>query len=258
MKNLTTIILLSLLLGVINTQGQTFSFSGQVIDKLDTTPIAQVNVNIRGTSQGTSTNTEGHFSIIVAHGDTIDITSVQHHPVSLIAFMSEAGEQITIILEPIVYELEEVTVDGFSKDYIRHKILNPDYVYNPHAIDLNMPSTEDIMNPDMDDYDSSPYPGAGPVGGGGGIGLGWDKKEKHRKWQNEELRKWMHDEETLNKRLVPEYISRIIPLTEEQLEAFLKYCEQDMTQGLQVSEYEFAVVVKECYQEFLESQAQMH
>lgn len=244
-------ILLLLLLSGSLAQAQTFLFSGRVLDKLDTTAIAQVNINVRGTDVGTSSDAEGRFALQVNHGDTIDITSVQHQPVSLLAFMSESGEEVTILLEPIVYELEEVTIDGFSKDYIKYKILNPDYVYDPHAIDLNMPSTEDIMNPDMDDYDSAPYPGAGPAGGGGGIGLNWDKNEKHRKWQNDELRKWMNDEETVHKRLVPEYVARLIPLTDEQLEGFLKFCGQDMTQALELTEYDFAVVVKECYEAYL-------
>lgn len=90
---------------------QTKPISGTVVDS-DSLPLPAVNVTIKGTSTGTSTDFDGKYSIEAAEGDQLNFTSMgftdQTQTVG-------SGDEINVMMQEDVGQLDEVVVQGYGK-----------------------------------------------------------------------------------------------------------------------------------------------
>ncbi|WP_299521182.1 SusC/RagA family TonB-linked outer membrane protein [Winogradskyella sp.] len=85
--------------------------SGTVTDKADAMPLPGVNILIKGTSRGASTDFDGKFSIEVNQGETIVVSYVGYRTQEII-YNGEAS--IDVALEEDAAELDEVVLIGYG------------------------------------------------------------------------------------------------------------------------------------------------
>jgi iron complex outermembrane receptor protein len=98
--------------GNVTLQAQNVEVSGTVVDAQDGTPLPGVNIILKGTSTGTSTNTDGAFSLRVPSlQDTLVASFVgyitQEIPIN-------GRSTIDIDLAPDVQQLDDVVVVGYG------------------------------------------------------------------------------------------------------------------------------------------------
>lgn len=87
-------------------------FTGIVVDSASLTALAQVNVQIKGGSTGTSTDEKGFFSIRALRSDTLVFSLVGYEPLVLPLATYEAG---MIRLSEKYTLLQAVTIDEYRR-----------------------------------------------------------------------------------------------------------------------------------------------
>lgn len=90
---------------------------GQIVDSLTNLPIDFVNISEKGTTNGTISDTEGRFSMLVRPGSTINISCLGYIPTTLIA--STRKQTVTIKMKPSDIQLTEVVVKPKKERYRR-------------------------------------------------------------------------------------------------------------------------------------------
>ena len=85
--------------------------TGKVTDIKDDAPLSGASVKVRGTSQGTSTNTEGVFSLTVTGGATLEISAVGYLPKVV---KTESGKAVEVSLKSDTKNLNEVVVTALG------------------------------------------------------------------------------------------------------------------------------------------------
>ncbi|GAA3972886.1 carboxypeptidase-like regulatory domain-containing protein [Mucilaginibacter dorajii] len=85
--------------------------TGMVIDKKDKSPLPGVSVRIKGTSTGTVTNTQGHFSLKVPANGKLTINYIGYESKEITI---TPNADVAVILEPSSKHLQEVVVIGYG------------------------------------------------------------------------------------------------------------------------------------------------
>ena len=106
MKNWLPILALWFVLPIYS-QTSEMAISGRVTDVWDT-PIPNVNVLLTGTQRGTQTDEGGWFSLNAQANEVLMFSSLGYGSYKLV--VPETGEELKIILSPMVTELDEVTL----------------------------------------------------------------------------------------------------------------------------------------------------
>lgn len=110
-KNLIFLITILLLLCQQFVFAQVMNISGKVIDNADRTAIPGVAVTIKGTSKGTTTNTEGKYNIKATKGDLLVFSFIGMEPV---AVMVGSNPVINVQMKTAANEIDEIVVVGYS------------------------------------------------------------------------------------------------------------------------------------------------
>ncbi len=105
---LSSIILL--LVGIIHVNAETI-ISGLVLDANTKQPLPAANIQISGTYKGTISNVDGFFVITIDESSAILTTSyIGYKSKSTNVSFRDLGREIKILLEPIIFEGETITV----------------------------------------------------------------------------------------------------------------------------------------------------
>lgn len=103
-----------------------------------------VKINIKGTSRGTFTDETGFFSIAVLKTDTLHFSTLGYAPRTYYLKPADRRkEELTtaILMDPVYYELDAVTVRGLTLDAFKREFLAlqlPDDQLSPNAfVDVN-------------------------------------------------------------------------------------------------------------------------
>jgi len=106
-----------------------YSLSGTVVSKSDNSPIPGVNVLIAGTTNGTSTDFDGNFTLDVKNGDVLQFSYVGFVTQSI----TISGQtSLNVVLEEDQNQLDEVVVIGYGTAKKSHltgsisKVVNDD------------------------------------------------------------------------------------------------------------------------------------
>ena len=91
--------------------GQQFEISGVVTGADVDMPLPGATVTLKGTTQGTVTNTDGEFTLSASSGDILVVSFVGYLPREI---PIENQTEFDIVLEPDIGELEEVVVVGYG------------------------------------------------------------------------------------------------------------------------------------------------
>jgi len=88
-----------------------YSLSGTVVSKSDNSPIPGVNVLIAGTTDGTTTDFDGNFTMEVKNGDVLQFSYVGFETQSI----TISGQtSLNVVLEEDLNQLDEVVVVGYG------------------------------------------------------------------------------------------------------------------------------------------------
>ncbi|ANQ51869.1 TonB-dependent receptor [Flammeovirga sp. MY04] len=115
---LSNLFILSLLLffSIGIAQAQEFTLSGTVTSDADKGPIPGVTVFIKGTSNGTVTNIDGKYTILLKEDDKGKTLVFNHIGMINQEFTIGDQTQLNVSMIPDMEELEEVTVVGYSSE----------------------------------------------------------------------------------------------------------------------------------------------
>jgi len=108
-KRLTAVILSALLLCTSLHAQQRVTLSGTVVDALG--PVISAGVVQVGTNNGTVTDMDGHFTLTVPAGSTVEISTLGYLPQQIVVNESKT---VTITLEEDNLQLEETVVVGYG------------------------------------------------------------------------------------------------------------------------------------------------
>lgn len=97
----------------LHTIGQTVPVTGKVTDVVGA-PVANANVVVKGTQTGTSTNSEGTFSLNATVGKTLVISAIGYTSKEVVVTNNNGAFTANITLEASVNKLDEVVVVGYG------------------------------------------------------------------------------------------------------------------------------------------------
>lgn len=245
----TTTLILSLLLGFsVSVQAQDMpeliTIRGVILSVADSLPVPYVNITSSGSDFGTISNDEGFFYISVMSTDTLTFSSVNHQNANIPASRFPRNEKAVLFLIPTTYNIQEVTINEFSKEWIRDQILNGDIPPDPYDVDIYIPP-DVVMT-----KDPAPKPKApNETHAAGGIGLGnmLDFKAKDIQRQKDEVAKWQNRDAKMKQRYGKERIQSLVPVPDEEIEDFKRFCNLPDAFILNAPEYDLMLAIKECY-----------
>ncbi len=107
----TKFALLLIFLFSVHAFAQDILISGTVISTEDNIAVPGVNVIVKGTSRGVSTDFDGNYSITVTKGETLEFSSLGFKTVSV---QIDNQTILNISLEPDIASLDEVVVVGYG------------------------------------------------------------------------------------------------------------------------------------------------
>ena len=108
----TRFTLLLILLFTVNAFAQDKSVSGTVLSSEDNMPVPGVNVIVKGTARGISTDFDGGYSIKVSQGETLEFSSIGFKTVSILI---QNQTTINVSLELDIASLDEIVVIGYGQ-----------------------------------------------------------------------------------------------------------------------------------------------
>lgn len=116
---------------------QTRSVSGRVTSGADNAPLAGVSVTVKGTGQGTTTDSAGNFTLNVPAGATLQFSSVNYLPQEVAVGQSST---LNVTLGGAAGNLNEVVVIGYQS-VRRRDLTGAVGVINPAAANRNVANT---------------------------------------------------------------------------------------------------------------------
>ena len=145
MKTLLNALLFCLLLVPTTLMAQS-TVTGTVTDKADAMPLPGVNILIKGTTRGASTDFDGKYSIEVNQGETIVVSYVGYKTQEIVF---DGQSTVDVSLEEDAAQLDEVVLIGYgattkkdatgsvdvvsSKDFNQGAIVSTDQLLNGKA-----------------------------------------------------------------------------------------------------------------------------
>jgi hypothetical protein len=95
----------------------------RLLSSADSSTIPYANIILHRTHSGTITNNDGYFSLEMLNIDSLEVTSVGYKKTILkIPSYYTGFETLTFYMEPVLYNVGEVTVEGEAQqlDYFEH------------------------------------------------------------------------------------------------------------------------------------------
>lgn len=207
---------------------------GKIIDVGDSLGMPYANIYGVQSRKGTTTDADGTFSFNVLPGDTLRISSIGFVTKQWIVPLDIAlKNNVVIVMYRELYDIDEVTI--MPRD-IRQDIMN---VPPPDA------------PPVSPHFPHTPRFGVGP---NGSITFGFDSKAKHIREQQQHVAQWNYEEamrEYIAFRYNPTFIKQFVPLSDEQMEHFMNYCNLPADFIVSSNDYDLAKAIKQCYGSFV-------
>ncbi|MES2108221.1 MAG: SusC/RagA family TonB-linked outer membrane protein [Bacteroidota bacterium] len=108
MKKILLLNLCLLLLAVNQLLAQTHTVTGKVTAKEDGLPLPGVSVTIKGTTNGTQTDVNGHYSLSVTDGGQLSFTFLGYAA----QLLTPSGDKLDVVMTATAQQLGEVVVTG--------------------------------------------------------------------------------------------------------------------------------------------------
>ena len=224
--------------------------SGSVIDKESKTPVPYVHIYTKTSKQGTTTDERGHFAIIIDRADTLIFSSVGFDKYRLHLKSDDARSVYHVIIEmnSKTYELEPVVVNAYmSFDEFKKEVLDLNMPAEKNEFSLNIPKGYKLPPENGDGSILNPsIKMKGPVSALYDLfskeGKERDKLELYRRQKRNEI--------IIESKYNLEVVKRVTHLDEKDAKRFLDWCKFEDDYILGASDYDLAVAMLKCLDEF--------
>lgn len=259
LRNLTTLLILLSGFGLLHAQQPVVTIQGTLVSILDSTPIPQAHITSFGSQVITTTDEDGRFTLQVAANDTLIVSTIQYQQEFVAVSGIQQPTDYVLYLAPVTYQLGEITINEFSKDRFRRAFMELKLPPDKYAVDMKIPDNFDWSYVPANET-KVPAPN-NPNGQMGGITIatvsfGKDKFQKVKEKQELAIAQWQTEDqrrENIRKKFSGAVVQRIVPITDEQLEDFLKFCKLNDVFIEEASDYHIAAAIKDCYLAFVDT-----
>ena len=232
-------------------QAQSFiKVSGSVIDKESKAPVPYVHIYTKSWEKGTTTDDRGHFSIIIDRSDTLIFSSVGFDKYRFRVKSDDARSIYHVIIEmnSKTYELEPVVVHAYmSFDEFKQQILDMDIPTEKEEFSLNIPPGYKLPPENGDGSMLNPsVKMKGPISA---LYDAFSKEGKERKRLGA-LQQRKAEEKTIALKYNLDVVKKVTHLGSEDAKRFMEWCKFEEDYILQATDYELAVAMLKCLDEF--------
>ena len=232
------------------TFAQQIQVSGQVTDSVSHAPLPLVHVYAPATAQGIVTDDEGKFLITMNRSDTLVFTSVGFKKYLFYVTGEENIDvyRITIEMIPATYELEPVRVTAYrDASALKQAVLSLNIPMEKKGFTLDIPSGYVVPSDGPTTHTKEPAVVIrGPVSALYNV---FSKEAKEQK-KLAAYRTEKHDQKIIESKYNPEVVKHLTDLSDEEVKAFMAWCIFEDTFILETSEYDLAIAVLACLDEF--------
>ena len=236
----------SLMVALTTADAQEILIKGKVTDKASHETVPFVNILNKHKNTGTASNADGTFKILIDLGDTLWFSAIGYSGYSLLVTKQLQEVHIDIKLDQVSMELQPVKVFAYRDlASLKQAIINMDVPAETGApTNLSLP-------PVQPGHNGSDMKIVGVNGAITGLinGLGLNKEhnelQKLKKFQDEESRR-----RQINLKFNEKIVRRWTNLEGEKLTDFMEFCKLSENFILSASEYELALAVHTCLDEF--------
>ena len=222
-------------------------FEGKVVGAEMGAPVSGVHVFNLHRDYVAVSKEDGVFNLPVKAGDTLKFTSVGYETllVPLQQDFQKQGQQL-VILQPKVYELEEVVVNPFpSERELKQQILEAELPEEENKVDLALDQVE--YHSPQDPNEGPKMAISGPISGLVNAFSGKAKARRKLQENKVEDKRRAYIDSRYNKEVVME----VTGLEEgEKLDAFMNSCTISDGFITDASEYELYDAILSCYKNF--------
>ncbi|MDX1629526.1 MAG: carboxypeptidase-like regulatory domain-containing protein [Fulvivirga sp.] len=250
MRLLLSIVTLNLMLvGTVAGQQHKIEISGRIIDKITEEAVPFVHVYNLSTTEGTASNAEGEFTIMMSKTDTLQFSAIgfETFAFTLKPGISNQKLEVTIALNATTLELEPVKVFAFrDEDALKRAILDLEI---PNELDkskkLVIPGVKEAVE------ESAPSTSSGLSLGGPLTAIAnIFSKERKEKKKLGQLEKDYEYQKLLTSKYNKEIVMKITNLPADKIEDFMEFCVLEDSFIFRATEYELAVVLHDCLADF--------
>lgn len=240
--------------GLMAQDAQLILVEGRVLSSSDSMPIPFAHVWGNQRNVGAITDSNGYFQIYAYQNDSLSFSivgyGIQAQPVPPEA----QTKHVDFWLYVNAYEIDEVTVLPYTREQFPRMFMNLQLPPDKYAINLNLPE---------------PPPSVGPkhtLKPGMRIALGIltgnlyaivpEKVIFKERWEQGQVDKWLSNEQYLERiaqKYNPTYVKLVVPVAEDEVAAFIKFCDLKNDFIDAATEYEIGEAIKECYTAWVSS-----
>jgi hypothetical protein len=222
---------------------------GTIVDSQSQSPVPFVHVYTTTHRKGTISDELGHFELSLRTSDTLIFSSVGYET-KIIAFSADGERRLRemkIELHPKTYQLDPVqvtahpTIEQFKQDVLKLELEEKE------KFKLNVPKGARLPPEGPNDVNLNPT-----IAIGGAIGALYDalSREGKEKRKIEAMRERALDFREVDYRYNVDVVRRVTNLDEERAKRFMEWCKFEDEFILKSSEYEIAVAMLKCLDEF--------
>lgn len=253
MKGILSIVAILLLGMSIYAQNNTVTLvEGRLMDTTDSSAVPYAHVWGKRGNTGTITDTAGYFRIYVHADDTLVFSAVGYGMQKRAIPVDAAHNHVTFWIDENSYGIDEVIVLPFSKERFKDEFVNLQLPPDKYAINLNLPKPPPYPHPSF----SLKKPAT--------IALSIltmtfkfniyemlpEKVAFKERWEQKQVDKWVTQEqylERLSHKYNAQFVQSIVSVSDEQVEAFMKFCDLQPAFIDTATEYDIAFAIRECY-----------
>ncbi|HEX5171097.1 MAG TPA: carboxypeptidase-like regulatory domain-containing protein [Cyclobacteriaceae bacterium] len=232
-------------------QAQSFiKISGSVIDKESKAPVPYVHIYTKSWEKGTVTDDRGHFAIIIDRSDTLIFSSVgfDKYRFRIKSDDNRSIYHVVIEMNSKTYELEPVVVHAYmSFDEFKQQILDLNIPTEKEEYSLNIPRGYKLPPEGGDGSMLNPSVKIkGPISALVDV-FSKDGKERRRLESIQELKA---RDRIISSKYNLEVVRKVTHLQNDDAKRFMEWCKFEDDYILQASDYELAVAMLKCLDEF--------
>lgn len=234
------VIIVFVLGGLIATEAQLVQVSGYIITGDSSGVVPFANIRNKKTNTGTQATIEGFYTLLVATGDTVEITAIGYEKSVLVLPRAYTGTSFhyDIIMRHLTYSLPT-----FTKYYIDMEIFTREFTA------MTIPEDKKYITIDKGQITNrTPAPNNFGVTLNGPISWLYNKFSRKAKEMAKlaDLKSNQIDEYTAIKRLTPEFISMATGLPLDKTMALATYCDISQSALATYSNYDLILALLRC------------
>ncbi len=229
---------------------------GFIFSAEDSSAVPMAHLLGSDSANGTTTDAFGYFSLTLRTSDTLTIKSINFWEEKIAVADIAYPTRLLIYLNPKAYELRQVTVTDYSFERFKKDFLAVKLPQEKYTIDLKIPEDFDFSS--LRDDRPPPVKAPNDIGSAGCVvaRFGWSPTQRKIDVGNAAIAHWVNDDvrrQAISDKFSGSMVKRHVPITDDKIEAFLKYCKLPDEFILKANEYDIGMAIKDCYLAFLDA-----